>query len=169
MADPELHPDCEPLAFLLGTWRGEGDGWWPSTEPFRYGEEMTFEHVGDPFLMYSQRSWLAADGSPLHFERGFFRPAGPGRLEIVLAHPLGIAEVAEGTLSETVIDVASTSVTFTTTGSPVTELRRRMEASGEILTYRLDMAMRDIELTRHLQAELKRVRPGGRTDGDRAT
>jgi len=169
MADPELHPDCEPLAFLLGTWRGEGDGWWPGAEPFRYGEEMTFEHVGDPFLMYSQRSWLVADGSPLHFERGFFRPAGPGRLEIVLAHPLGIVEVAEGTLSGTVVDVASTSVTFTTTGSPVTELRRRMEASGEILTYRLDMAMRDIELTRHLQAELKRVRPGGRTDGDRAT
>ena len=158
---PPLHPDVEPLAFLLGTWKGEGDGWWPTTDPFRYGEEMTFEHVGDPFLMYSQRSWLVADGSPLHFERGFFRPAGPGRLEIVLAHPLGIVEVAEGTLSGTVVDVVSTSVTFTTTGSPVTELRRRMEATGDVLTYRLEMAMRDIELTRHLQAELTRVQPGG--------
>jgi hypothetical protein len=159
--EPALHPDLAPLAFLLGTWSGEGEGCWPSTEPFRYGEEMTFEHVGDPFLLYSQRSWLVADDSPLHFERGFFRPAGPGRLEIVLAHPLGIVEVAEGTLSGTVVDVASTSVTFTTTGSPVTELRRRMEATGDVLTYRLDMAMRDVELTRHLQAELTRVRPGG--------
>ena len=161
MADPALHPDCEALAFLLGTWKGEGDGWWPTTEPFRYGEEMTFEHVGDPFLMYSQRSWLVADGSPLHFERGFFRPAAPGRLEIVLAHPLGIVEVAEGTLTGTVVDVASTSVMFTTTGSPVTELRRRMEAVDGVLTYRLDMAMRDVELTRHLQAELTRAQPGG--------
>jgi hypothetical protein len=158
---PPLHPDVEPLAFLLGTWKGEGDGWWPTTDPFRYGEEMTFEHVGDPFLMYSQRSWLVADGSPLHFERGFFRPAGPGWLEIVLAHPLGIVEVAEGTLSGTVVDVASTSVTFTATGSPVTELRRRMEATDDVLTYRLHMAMRDVELTRHLQAELTRVPPGG--------
>jgi THAP4-like, heme-binding beta-barrel domain len=158
---PALHPDVEPLAFLLGTWKGEGDGWWPTTEPFRYGEEMTFEHVGDPFLMYAQRSWLVADGSPLHFERGFFRPAGPGRLEIVLAHPLGIVEVAEGTVSGTVVDSASTSVTFTTTGSPVTELRRRMEATGDVLTYRLDMAMRDVQLTRHLLAELTRVQPDG--------
>jgi hypothetical protein len=158
---PALHPDVEPLAFLLGTWKGEGDGWWPTTEPFRYGEEMTFEHVGDPFLLYSQRSWLVADDSPLHFERGFFRPAGPGRAEIVLAHPLGIVEVAEGTVSGTVVDVVSTSVTFTTTGSPVTELRRRMEATGDLLTCRLDMAMRGIELARHLQAELTRVRPGG--------
>lgn len=70
----------------------------------------------------------------LHPKRGFFRPAGPGRLEIVLAHPLGIVEATDG-----------------------------------VLTYRLDMAMRDIELTRHLQAELTRVQPGGRTDGDRAT
>ena len=161
MADPALHPDCESLAFLLGTWTGEGDGWWPTTEPFHYGEEMTFEHVGDPFLMYSQRSWLVTDGSPLHFERGFFRPADAGRLEIVLAHPLGIVEVAEGTVSGTVVDVASTSVMFTTTGSPVTELRRRMEATGGVLTYRLDMAMRDVELARHLQAELTRAQPGG--------
>jgi len=95
------------------------------------------------------------------FERGFFRPAGPGRLEIVLAHPLGIVEVAEGTVSGSVVDVASTSVTFTRTGSPVTELRRRMEATDGVLTYRLDMAMRDVELTRHLVAELTRVRPGG--------
>jgi hypothetical protein len=158
---PAVHPDVEPLAFLLGTWKGEGDGWWPTTEPFRYGEEMTFEHVGDPFLMYSQRSWLVADGSPLHFERGFFRSAGPGRLEIVLAHPLGIVEVAEGTVSGSVVDVASTTVTFTRTGSPVTELRRRMEATDGVLTYRLDMAMRDVELTRHLLAELTRVRPDG--------
>ena len=104
--EPALHPDVEPLAFLLGTWRGEGDGEWPRGEPFRYGEEMTFEHVGDAFLLYAQRSWMLEDGSPLHFERGFLRPAGPGRVELVLAHPLGVAEVAEGTVEGTIVDVA---------------------------------------------------------------
>jgi len=105
--DPALHPDVEPIAFLLGAWRGEGQGDWPTSGSFRYGEEMTFEHEGKAFLLYSQRSWAAEERTPLHFERGFFRLAGPGRVEVVLAHPLGIVEVAEGTLSGTAIEVAS--------------------------------------------------------------
>src|SRR5512134_1171842 len=137
-----LHADCEPLAFLLGTWRGEGEGEWPRGEPFRYGEEMTFEHVGDAFLMYSQRSWMLSDGAPVHFERGFFRPAGGGRVELVLAHPL---------------DVASTAVATTSTGSPVTILRRHLEVHGGRLRYELHMAMHEVAVMRHLAAELTRV------------
>lgn len=155
--EPALHPDCEPLAFLLGTWRGEGEGEWPRGEPFRYGEEMTFEHVGDAFVMYSQRSWMLEDGAPVHFERGFFRPAGPGRVEVVLAHPLGVAEVAEGTLDGGAIDVASTSVSTTTTGSAVTVLKRHLEVREDRLSYELHMAMRDVAVMRHLTAELTRV------------
>lgn len=152
-----LHADCEPLAFLLGTWRGEGEGEWPRGEPFRYGEEMTFEHVGDAFLMYSQRSWMLSDGAPVHFERGFFRPAGGGRVELVLAHPLGVAEVAEGTVEGGTIDVASTAVATTSTGSPVTILRRHLEVHGGRLRYELHMAMHEVAVMRHLAAELTRV------------
>jgi hypothetical protein len=155
--EPAPHPSIEPLAFLLGTWKGEGSGVWPGAEPFRYGEEMTFEHVGDEFLIYSQRSWAAEDGSPLHFERGFFRPAGPGRVEVVLAHPLGIVEVAEGTIEETVVDVASTKVERTSTASAVTDLRRRIEVRGDVLAYALRMAMQEIPLTAHVTAELRRA------------
>ncbi len=155
--EPKLHPDCEGLAFLLGTWRGEGEGEWPRGEPFRYGEEMTFEHVGDPFLMYSQRSWMLEDASPLHFERGFFRPGSPGRVEVVLAHPLGIAEVAEGTLEGTTIQVASTRVVTSSTGSPVTVLERRIEVRGDRLSYELRMAMHEVAMMRHLCAELVRT------------
>lgn len=155
--EPALHPDCGPLAFLLGTWRGEGEGEWPRGEPFRYGEEMTFEHVGDAFLMYSQRSWMVEDGAPVHFERGFFRPGGAGRVELVLAHPLGVAEVAEGTVVDGTIDVASTNVATTTTGSPVTVLHRHLEVHGDRLRYELHMAMHEVAVMRHLAAELSRV------------
>ena len=155
--EPALHPDAQALAFLLGTWRGEGEGEWPRGEPFRYGEEMTFEHVGEPFLMYSQRSWSPEDEGPIHFERGFLRPGAPGRVELVLAHPIGMTEVAEGTIEGQLIEVVSSAVSLTSTASPVTELRRRIEVQGDVLSYELHMAMRDIALTSHVWARLTRV------------
>ncbi|HEX6231312.1 MAG TPA: FABP family protein [Actinomycetota bacterium] len=155
--EPALHPDLASLAFLLGAWEGEGDGEWPRGEPFRYGETVSFEHVGDPFLVYTQRSWHLDDGTPLHLERGFLRPAGAGRVELVLANPLGVAEIAEGTLDGRVIDVASTTVAVTRTGSPVTDLRRRIEVGEDTLTYELHMAMRDIALISHVRSRLARV------------
>ena len=157
MPAPDVHADLVPLSFLLGTWRGGGDGEFPTIGSFRYGEEMVFEHVGDPFLLYSQRSWLEADEAPLHFERGFVRPASAGRLELVLAHPLGLTEVAEGTLEGTVMTTASTAMGRTTTGDAVTELVRRWRVDGDRLTYELDMATEMTPLTQHLTGELRRT------------
>src|SRR5438132_2053860 len=102
-----LHEDVEPLGFPLGTWRGEGEGEWPASEPFRFREELVFEHVGKAMLLYRQESWDLEDGSAVHFERGFFRITGPGRVGLVLAHQMGAVEVAEGTLTGTIIECAS--------------------------------------------------------------
>ena len=46
-APPPLHPEAEPLAGLLGTWRGEGAGRYPTISPFRYGEEVRFFGRGE--------------------------------------------------------------------------------------------------------------------------
>lgn len=155
--EPALHADVRDLAFLLGRWIGGGEGVWPPGRPFAYGEEMTFEHAGDAFLLYAQRSWSSDGDEPLHFERGFFRPGGQGRVEVTLAHPLGIVEVAEGAIAGTVIDVASTGLALTATGSPVTALRRRIEVADDTLRYELWMAMRGEPVVRHLSGELHRV------------
>jgi THAP4-like, heme-binding beta-barrel domain len=154
----DVHPDVAPLVELLGTWRGEGSGEFPTIDAFRYGEEMTFEHAGLPFLMYSERSWLLDDAlTPVHFERGFLRPGGEGRIELVLAHPIGVVEVAEGAVAAGRIDVRSVTTTATTTGAPVRALRRRIEVRGDVLRYEMDMATDGVELSRHLRAELRRV------------
>src|ERR1700759_5510747 len=93
---PELHPNLQALAPLLGVWQGSGSGDYPTIDPFDYLEEVTFSHVGKPFLVYGQKTKSAADGAPLHAETGFLRTPQLGQVEFVLAHPSGIAEIEVG-------------------------------------------------------------------------
>ena len=69
---------CAPLAPLLGTWRGVGEGGYPTVDCFSYVEELTFGHVGKPFVVMTQRSRDPVTGEPLHAETGYFRPQPPG-------------------------------------------------------------------------------------------
>ena len=151
-----MPPALGPLAFLIGSWRGEGEGEYPDVEPFRYTEELSFEHVGDPFLLVTESSWTT-DGEPLHFERGTLRPLGDGRVDLALAHPIGVAEVAEGTVEGMTVTLRSTAVVHTAAGAPVTEIERRYRMEGDSLTYELEMAMEGLARTFHVRATLPRV------------
>jgi hypothetical protein len=155
--DPPLHPEVEPLAGLLGTWRGEGAGEYPTIAPFRYGEEVRFWHVGKPFLAYVQRTWSPEDGRPLHAEAGYWRAKPGGRVEVVLAHPTGIVEVQEGRQDGDRIELRSTTMARTATAKEVTALHRRFELAGDRLAYTVAMAAVGQPLQHHLAAELRRV------------
>ena len=156
---PDLHPDLAPLAFLLGTWRGTGTGGYPTIDPFAYEEELRFEHVGDAFLLYSQRSWAPADGAPIHLERGFLRPGADGRIELTLAHPLGLTEVSEGPLDGSRFTLTSTSIGRTATGMDVVAVVRHYAVDDDVLSYASDMKTERTEMARHLAAELRRAEP----------
>lgn len=156
----ELHPELAPLAFLVGIWEGEGNGEYPTVQPFGYTERIRFEHVGEPFLLYSLQSWGREDDAPSHFERGFFRPgSGPGEVELTLAHPLGLTEVSQGSLSGTTLDLSSTTIGRTDSGSAVTGLVRRYRVEGDVLRYEIDMAMQETPMARHVAGELRRMGP----------
>jgi hypothetical protein len=158
MAPPGiLHEGLAQLAFLLGSWKGTGEGVWPPGDPFGYGEDLSFEDVGDTFLVYAQRSWSLEDGSPIHLERGFLRPSASGRVELMLAHPIGITEVAVGTVGAGVLEVASTAVALAPTASRVSQLRRRIEVRDGRLSYELHMAMDGVELLPHVRSNLERA------------
>ncbi len=149
-----MSPTEGPLAFLLGTWRGKGTGHYPTIDDFSYEEEVTFSSNGKPFLIYTQKTW-APDGSPLHGESGYLRPA-PSGIEFVLAHPFGAVEICEGTLLDHRFDLASTSVTSTSTAAPVSSTRRVIEVSGDSLHYDFYMATPEVPLEHHLEASLTR-------------
>jgi hypothetical protein len=154
-----LHDDIASLGFLLGTWRGEGHGRYPTIEPFVYREEMLFEHVGEPYLLYRQESW-GSDDAPLHFERGFLRPGdSDGSLELCLAHPLGLTEVAHGSLAGQSLTLTATAngIGRTATGMQVQGLVRRYHVEDDVLRYELDMQMDTTPMTRHLDATLRMV------------
>ncbi len=154
-----MHPDVAPLAFLLGTWRGEGVGGYPTLEDFRYGEEVTFGHNGKPFLAYTQRTWALDDDRPLHAETGYWRPQPEGRLEVLIVHPTGVAELYYGTVDGTRIELATDAVLRTATAKEVTALKRTFGLVEGRLLYAVDMAAVGHPLQPHLSATLERQEP----------
>ncbi|OBH02242.1 MULTISPECIES: peroxynitrite isomerase [unclassified Mycobacterium] len=160
---PDLHPDLEALAPLLGTWAGRGSGKYPTIQPFDYFEEVVFSHVGKPFLAYSQKTKAVTDGKPLHAETGYLRAPRPGEVELVLAHPSGITEIEVGTYSVTGdrIDVelstgSGGTIGLTPTAKEVTALGRSLRIDGDELSYKVRMGAVGQPLQDHLDAVLHR-------------
>lgn len=145
------------LSALIGIWRGEGSGEFPTMESFRYREEVEFRDIGAPFLVYLQRAWSAEDGELLHAEAGVWRVSDDGRLAVTVALPR-VSEVSEGRVGDGVIDLASTSVRRAEGGSALTATRRRYRRDGDELRYEIEMATASVsETTRHLAGTLRRL------------
>lgn len=159
---PDLHPALAALAPLLGTWAGAGEGEYPTIPSFGYLEEVTFGHVGKPFLSYGQRTRATDDGRPLHAETGYLRVPSAGRVELVLAHPTGITEIQEGTVSATDgrlnIELSATSIGLTASAKDVSALSRSFRLAGDELTYTLRLGAVGQPLQHHLAATLHRKR-----------
>ena len=107
-----------PLAWLIGSWAGAGVGDYPTIEPFRFGQEMTFSYLpGKPYLMYESRSFLLDGageiGDPLATESGYWRPQPDREVEVVIAHPTGIAELWIGEIVERRVELRTDAVVRT--------------------------------------------------------
>ncbi|XP_022637024.1 UPF0678 fatty acid-binding protein-like protein At1g79260 isoform X2 [Vigna radiata var. radiata] len=148
---PVIHPAVAPLSFLLGTWRGQGEGGFPTIHSFSYGEELFFSHSPNkPVIGYTQKTWKLSSGEPMHGESGYWRPKPDGTIEVVIAQSNGLVEVQKGTysLEENVIQLQS---------EMVKEIRRSLKVVDGVLCYEVQMATNTVTLQPHLKATLKKL------------
>jgi len=157
----DLHPDLLPIAFLLGQWRGNGRGDYPTIEPFEFGQEIGFSHDGRPFLHYFSRTWLLDDDGnevrPLALETGFFRPRPDGGLEVLLAHPTGFVEIYYGKVDGAKIELTTDAVMRTESAKEYTAGQRLYGLVEGDLLWTYDMAAMGEPLQSHLWGRLKRA------------
>jgi hypothetical protein len=153
----DLHPAIEPVAWLLGDWRGEGRGCYPTVADFSYTEEQHWSHDGRPLLAYHQESWAGDDGRPLHREAGYLRVVGD-RIELVVAHTAGIVEIATGGAGSPLV-LSTTILVSTATAKVVDALERSLVRQGDVLRSTVAMAFAGHPLQVHLDATLL---PAGR-------
>ena len=162
----DLHPDCAPIAWLLGTWHGNGHGDYPTIEKFEFEQELIFTHDGRPFFHYMARSWVIDPETkqrlrPGAIETGFFRSKlvepGQAKIEVVLAHTSGIADVWYGEAADGKIEIATLGVGRTETAKEVAAGHRLYGSVNGQLLYAFDMKAMGQELQPHLWAQLDRV------------
>lgn len=153
-----LHANLEPVAGLVGRWRGPGRGEYPTITSFEFTEEVTFADVGKPFLTYLQRSWSPA-GAPMHTESGFLRVPSDGTVELILAQPTGQAELAEGDLTthDAHVEIELRSrVMNSASAKRVDATQRRFHLTGDELSVDFAMAAVGVPMTHHLASVLRR-------------
>lgn len=161
----DLHPDMGPVAWMLGTWRGNGHGDYPTIESFQFGQELIFTHDGRPFFHYMARSWIVDDeGNEVRkaaIETGFLRckqtGMGVGKVEFVMTHNTGIVEVWVGNAEGGKLEIVTDAIGVTETAKPVQGGKRLYgNVEGDLL-YAYDMAAVDQPLQPHLWARLQRA------------
>ncbi len=153
-----MHPAVAHLSHLIGTWRGEGHGEYPTIRSFDYIDEWEFIDVGKPFLPFTERTWNA-DGSPMHTETGYLRAPSPDTLEIIAAIPTGQSELGTGTCTmsdDTLTLTTDAESRCTPTAKRVDRIVRRYVVQADELVYEMHMSAVGLGLTLHLQSRLTR-------------
>ena len=157
-----LHPALHKFVWLLGRWEGGGDGDYPTTGKFRFGQELIFQQDGRPFIHYVSRAWIV-DEQGNHVreaaqETGFIRCPEPGSLEVVLAHNTGFVEVWYGEVhpEQPRFEIATDAVARTATAKEYVGGKRLYGYVNGDLMYAYDMAAVGQELQPHTHAQLVR-------------
>jgi hypothetical protein len=177
-----LAPEVYPLAWLVGTWRGEGVVAYPGIDEAAFSQKLVVASDGGPYLSYSSTIRLvevpddvsALDGGEPEqatvwaSETGYWRvpperpddvPAGRRPVELLVADPSGHVAVYIGAVGNGRIDLVSDLVARTATGAEVTAGRRLYGLVNGELMWAHDLAAFGQPLQSYASARLSRVEP----------
>ena len=149
---------------LVGTWYGEGKGYFPTIDSFLYRECFTVKGTDEaPYFTFEQATDLVdASGSPLkksHWEAGVIRPLENGDVEVSCAHDSGRVEVLRGKATGGELMVVSLESVLVDNDARMKSSSREWQVSGESFIYEMAMATSGVsELTAHLECRLERAR-----------
>jgi hypothetical protein len=156
-----IHPNVAPLAWLLGSWQGGGDGDYPTIDKFTFGQELIFQQDGRPFMHYMAKAWLLdADGNKVRDaaqETGFVRCLDDGSVEMMLTHNTGITELYLGKVDGAKLELSTDAVMRTATAKEYVGGRRLYGLVEGDLWFAMDMAAMGQELQPHLWGKLVRL------------
>jgi len=150
------------LTRIEGTWRGEGQGEYPTVTSFDYRETLTFTRRDEKSLAYEQRTQKRHDGQSewltSHWENGFIRVLDNGEVELVNAQSGGRLEVLVGEVTEQAGIIHINLVSKTILNDPrMVSSARRVELKGDTLRYEMEMQTTKVEqMSQHLKIALKR-------------
>lgn len=160
--DSDLNSALMPLAWLIGSWQGNGHGSWPGVGDFEFGQQIDFATNRGDYLHYLSQTWtLDPEGQPdepLTMESGFWRPAGSGELDVVLTNPEGWAEIWAGRVQGAKIELTTDVVARTTSSELAYTGGHRLygNVEGDLL-WTFDRATADVELQPYMWARLARA------------
>lgn len=159
-----LHKALESLAWLEGTWRTDnhGSGNYPTIKDFKYYEEISFAHIGQPMFNYTARSYSSSEPlKPMAQSTGFLKvKPETNKVFFILAHNFGLTSIEEGELINDTIHLNSTDISRMKGAKPpqVTQTRREFKLDGNNLEHVFYMATSNTPvLTEHLRAKYIKV------------
>jgi len=150
------------LHFLLGKWKGNGFGKFPTIDTFYYIEELTFECDGlNDLIHYEQKTWYKDNNSPLHWESGFIKPIDDtnNAFEISNSQDSGRVEVLTGKY-ELInnIHILHFKIKLIQNDPRMVSSERIFTINDNELTYTMKMSTKNTpEHQQHLKAELVKV------------
>ena len=159
--EPDLPPELFPISYLLGTWAGEGVGGYPGEPDYPFAQELSFQLVpGMAVFGYSSRTWHPESGEPITSEVGFWRTAGTFetglRVEVMLAHPTGMAEVYVGDVDGAKIELSNNVTVRTATAREIERSERLYGLVEGDLAYAIDIAAEGQPMRPYMSARLQR-------------